>query len=62
MLLEAGWGRKKEGVLSSCWGAQWTAGPCLSTPDFVWTMNDRGREKERDRKETRVGKKKRERD
>lgn len=48
---------KKKGGLSSCWGAQWTAGPCLSTPDSVWTMNDRGGEKERDRKETRVEKK-----
>lgn len=53
---------KKKGGLSSRWGPQWTAGPCLSIPDFVWTMNDREREKEIDRKETRVGKKKRERE
>lgn len=47
MLLEAGWGRKK--IRGVYWfvggGAQWTAGPCLSTPDFVWTMNDRQRER-----------------
>jgi len=40
-------------------GVQWTAGPCLSTPDFVWTVNDRQGE---GKTEARVGEKKRERD